>query len=97
MEVVGAGWVEGYSWKVGVWIYRDASFRTILPQVVVAVGVRVPEETVVADSAVVFSATEALSRCVNAPSLATKLMGERVLDFITQVRVEKAAVAQSFF
>ena|SRR5437667_5929931 len=97
MEVVGAGWVEGYFWKVGVWIYRDASFRTILPQVAVAVGVGVPEETVAAGSAVVFSATEALSRCVNAPCPATRLMGERVLDLIGEVRAGKAAAAQSFF
>src|SRR5437867_11522831 len=53
MEVVAAGWVEGYSWKVGVWIYRDAAFRSILRRVVAAVAAAALEETAAAGSAVV--------------------------------------------
>jgi hypothetical protein len=92
-----AGWEEGYSWKAGVWKYRDAVFRTILPQAAVAVGATALEGTAEADSAVVFSATEALSRCVNAPRLATTRMGERVAPFISEGGAVKAVEAEFFF
>jgi len=97
MVVVAAGWEEGYSSKVGVWIYRDAAFQTILPQVVLAVVAKAQEETAAAGSAVVFSPTEALSRCENASRQATRRMEEPVATLMSQVTAVKAAEAEFFF
>ena|SRR5437870_5308977 len=60
-----AGWVEGFFWRVGVWTYRDAAFRTILPRVVAAVGLAAQGLWGETDLAVECSAAEALSRCAS--------------------------------
>ena len=63
--VAAAGWVEGFFWRVGVWIYRDAAFRTILPRVVAAVGLAAQGPWGEKDLAAECSAAEALSRCAS--------------------------------